>query len=156
MLSKYTDKKVYNLIYLTKCTNKFIKKYPETNKFIGKWYLNPFIQIACYEPNKFYKVLHCENDGNPKNLKRVVETGDNTNLFDNKGILHSLNIVKESPKKVLYGNTFNYYDYYALRSSHSIFSLLGPEINGEFVWKNQFNNNMFLSLDYKSDNLFET
>lgn len=56
---------------LIKCTNKFIKKYPETNKFIGKWYLDPFIQIACYEPNKFYKVLHCENDGNPKNLKRV-------------------------------------------------------------------------------------
>ena len=84
----------------------------------------------------------------------VVMIDLDTNLFDNKGILHSLNIVKESPKKVLYGNSFNYYDYYALRSSHSIFSLLGPEINGEFFWKNQINNNMFLSLDYKSDNLF--
>jgi hypothetical protein len=56
---------------LIKCTEKFIKKYPETNKFIGKWYLDPLIQLACYEPKQFYTRLHCENDGNPKYLNRV-------------------------------------------------------------------------------------
>ena len=56
---------------LIKCTKNFIKKYPETNKYIGKWYLDPFIQLSYYEPNQFYDLLHCENDGNPKNSNRV-------------------------------------------------------------------------------------
>lgn len=56
---------------LIKCTKNFIKEYPETDKYIGKWYLDPFIQISYYKPNQFYDRLHCEDDGNPKNSRRV-------------------------------------------------------------------------------------
>jgi hypothetical protein len=60
--------------------------------------------------------------------------------FDSKqflvdGILDSLRLVAENPKRVLYANSLNYYDYYALRSAHADYSLFGPELMGEHFWE---------------------
>jgi hypothetical protein len=60
--------------------------------------------------------------------------------FDSKqflvdGILDSLRLVAENPKRVLYANSLNYYDYYALRSTHADYSLFGPELMGEHFWQ---------------------
>ena len=56
---------------LNKSTEKFKKIYPEIDKYVGRWQLDPFIQLMCYEPNTFYNHIHCENDGHPKVLNRV-------------------------------------------------------------------------------------
>ena len=60
--------------------------------------------------------------------------------FDSKnflveGILDSLRLVKENQKRVIYANSFKYYDYYALRSAHSEYSLFGPELMGDHFWQ---------------------
>ena len=54
-------------------------------------------------------------------------------LYD--GIVNSLFLVKENRKRVIYANSIDYYDYYALRSPHSEFNLFGPEVMGEFFWR---------------------
>lgn len=56
---------------LIKCFEKFKKIYPEIDKYIARWEVNPDIQLMRYEPNNFYNYIHCENDGNPRALKRV-------------------------------------------------------------------------------------
>jgi hypothetical protein len=56
---------------LVKCTEKFKKIYPEVDKHLGRWQVNPYIQLMGYEPNSFYNYVHCENDGHPKFLNRV-------------------------------------------------------------------------------------
>ena len=49
----------------------FKSAYPLVDKHIGKWKLNNFVQLMKYESNNYYNVIHCENDGHPKYLKRV-------------------------------------------------------------------------------------
>ena len=56
---------------LNECTNKFKNIYPEIDKNIARWQIDPSMQLTCYEPNQFYDLLHCENDGHPKYLNRV-------------------------------------------------------------------------------------
>jgi hypothetical protein len=54
------------------------------------------------------------------------------NAFSVEGIVHAVNQVRNT-KKVFFGNSSEYYDYYALRMS-SNHHLLGPEIIGEPFW----------------------
>ncbi len=56
---------------LSDSIKKFISKYPLLNKNINKWKLNNFAQLMKYEPNNYYNVIHCENDGDSRYLKRV-------------------------------------------------------------------------------------
>ena len=66
----------------------------------------------------------------------VVMIDFDSNGFMVDGILDSLEKVKANRNRVIYANSLNYYDYYALRSSHSEYNLFGPEVTGEFFWKN--------------------
>jgi prolyl 4-hydroxylase len=56
---------------IIKSINNFKKNYPYVDKHIGKWQLNPFMQLMKYEPNNYYNVIHCENSGDNQTLKRV-------------------------------------------------------------------------------------
>ena len=66
--------------------------------------------------------------------------------FDIKGIENSVKQVVKNEKIIITGNSSPYYDYYALRSQHSIYNLLGPELIGETFWKNYSK----IELDYNS------
>lgn len=73
--------------------------------------------------------------------------------FQINGIINSLNIIKENPNYILYGNSLEYYDYYALRSPHSEHHLFGPEVMGEVFWQNIKNKK--LKIDNRSSKLVE-
>ena len=49
----------------------FKSKYPLIDKHISRWRVNNFVQLMKYKPNSYYDTIHCENDGDPRNLKRV-------------------------------------------------------------------------------------
>lgn len=66
----------------------------------------------------------------------VVMIDFDAKFFIPDGILNSLYLVKENRKRVIYANSIDYYDYYALRSAHSSTNLFGPELAGEYFWKN--------------------
>ena len=66
----------------------------------------------------------------------VVMIDFDAKFFLNDGIINSLYLVKEIRQRVIYANSFDYYDYYALRSPHSEFNIFGPEVVGELFWKN--------------------
>ena len=51
--------------------------------------------------------------------------------FNIQGIRDSVEIVQKNPKSVIYANSPKYYDFFALRSEHSQFSVFGPEVLGE-------------------------
>tara|TARA_R110002020_G_scaffold197356_1_gene398454 strand:- start:176 stop:730 length:555 start_codon:yes stop_codon:yes gene_type:complete len=51
---------------LRESINNFIKQYPLVNECIGRWKLDPFVQLMKYEPNQHYSKIHCENDGATK------------------------------------------------------------------------------------------
>lgn len=83
--------------------------------------------------------------------------------LDSKGfavheIEKSIVAVENNEKIVLTANSPSYYDYYALRSKHSIYNLLGPEIIGERFWQImrkqpiQFNGNTSLMEVYSGFN----
>jgi hypothetical protein len=65
----------------------------------------------------------------------VVMLDFDSRMFLIDGILDSLRLVKENQKRVIYANSEKYYDYYALRSTHSEYNLFGPELMGEYFWK---------------------
>jgi hypothetical protein len=65
----------------------------------------------------------------------VVMIDFDSKKFGIEGILDSLRLVKENRKRVIYANSVDYYDYYALRSSHADYSLFGPELMGEHFWR---------------------
>jgi len=65
----------------------------------------------------------------------VVMIDFDAKFFLINGILSSLEHVKKNRKNVIYANSPEYYDYYALRSEHSAFNLFGPELVGEHFWK---------------------
>jgi hypothetical protein len=69
------------------------------------------------------------------NFNYVVMIDFDSKMFIIDGILDSLRLVKENPKRIIYANSVNYYDYYALRSSHTEHSLFGPELLGEHFWQ---------------------
>ena len=63
--------------------------YPLVNTHISPWKLNPYCQLMRYEPNNYYKKIHCENDGSPEFLQRLfawmiylndIEDGGGTNF----------------------------------------------------------------------------
>tara|TARA_R110000822_G_scaffold59522_1_gene148505 strand:- start:81 stop:623 length:543 start_codon:yes stop_codon:yes gene_type:complete len=56
---------------IVKSIENFKKTFPYTNKHIGKWGLNPSMQLMKYEPNNYYNIIHCENGGFNKHSKRV-------------------------------------------------------------------------------------
>lgn len=64
----------------------------------------------------------------------VVMIDFDAKLFLQTGVINSLYLVKENRKRVIYANSFEYYDYYALRYPYSEFNLFGPEVMGEFFW----------------------
>jgi len=51
--------------------NEFKNEHPLVDKYISPWTLNRYCQLMKYEPNNYYDVIHCENDGQPQNLNRV-------------------------------------------------------------------------------------
>jgi hypothetical protein len=65
----------------------------------------------------------------------VVMIDFDAKFFLPEGIMHSLHLIKENRKRVVYANSLDYYDYYALRSAHSEYNLFGPELMGEFFWQ---------------------
>ena len=56
---------------LAKAIGDFVSDYPLVNTAITKWKLDNRCQLMRYEPNNFYKEVHCENDGTPQFLNRV-------------------------------------------------------------------------------------
>ena len=56
---------------IAKSINNFKKTFPYVDKYIGRWNLNPSMQMSKYEPNNYYNHIHCENSGSPIHLKRV-------------------------------------------------------------------------------------
>ena len=82
----------------------------------------------------------------------VVMVDFDSKLFMIDGILNSLELVRENRKRIIYANSPNYYDYYALRSKHSEFNLFGPELTGEFFWQKM--KVKPLDLNPQSNNLF--
>ena len=56
---------------LIKGIKKFKKAFPHIDKYIGKWSLNPSMQLMKYKPNNYYDIIHCENSGSPEHYKRV-------------------------------------------------------------------------------------
>jgi prolyl 4-hydroxylase len=56
---------------LIKGIKKFKKNFPHVDKYIRQWSLNSSMQLMKYKPNKYYNIVHCENDGDSKYLKRV-------------------------------------------------------------------------------------
>ena len=58
-----------NAIY--KGINSFKSEYPLIDTNITNWKVNKYCQLMRYEPNNFYKKIHCENDGTPEFLTRV-------------------------------------------------------------------------------------
>jgi hypothetical protein len=65
----------------------------------------------------------------------VVMIDFDAKFFLPDGIFKSLQLVKKNRKRVIYANSYDYYDYYALRSAHSEFNLFGPELMGDFFWQ---------------------
>jgi len=72
----------------------------------------------------------------------VVMIDFDAKFFLSDGIMNSLYSVKENRKRIIYANSIDYYDYYALRSPHSEFNLFGPEIMGEFFWNKMHQNRL--------------
>ena len=56
---------------IVKGIKEFKKTFPYLDKYIGKWNLNPSMQMSKYEPNNYYNSIHCENSGYEKHLKRT-------------------------------------------------------------------------------------
>jgi hypothetical protein len=81
----------------------------------------------------------------------VVMIDFDSKMFIVDGILDSLRLVKENPNRVIYANSLNYYDYYALRSQHADYSMFGPELMGEHFW--QLMTTQPLKLDPSSSSL---
>ena len=65
--------------------NDYKSKYPLINTHISSWKLNKYCQLMRYEPNNFYKKIHCENDGTPKFLQRVFAWMIYLNTIDEGG-----------------------------------------------------------------------
>jgi len=63
-------------------------------------------------------------------------------FFAIDGIINSLYLIQENPLRIIYGNSLNYYDYYALRSPHYEYNLFGPELIGEHFWANMYNSRL--------------
>jgi hypothetical protein len=72
----------------------------------------------------------------------VVMIDFDAKFFLSDGIMNSLYSVKENRKRVIYANSIDYYDYYALRSPHSEFNLFGPEVMGDFFWNKMHQNRL--------------
>lgn len=72
----------------------------------------------------------------------VVMIDFDAKFFLPDGVINSLYLVKENRKRVIYANSFDYYDYYALRSPYSEFNLFGPEVIGEFFWNKMHYNRL--------------
>tara|TARA_R110000824_G_C14857832_1_gene640817 strand:+ start:47 stop:589 length:543 start_codon:yes stop_codon:yes gene_type:complete len=56
---------------LLKSITNFKNKYSLIDKHIGKWAMNRNVALMKYEPNNYYDIIHCENSGKEKHLKRV-------------------------------------------------------------------------------------
>ena len=88
---------------LNKSTEKFKKIYPEIDKYVGRWQLDPLIQLMCYEPNTFYNHIHCENDGHPKVLNRVFAWMIFLNTIKKGGGTYfKYQILLQNPKLVIF------------------------------------------------------
>jgi prolyl 4-hydroxylase len=72
--------------------NLYIEKYQflkEINKFsITKYHNLPFVQLQRYEPNNYYKALHCENYGDMLTVKRTLVFMTYLNSIENDGGTH--------------------------------------------------------------------
>lgn len=66
----------------------------------------------------------------------VVNIDLDSSFWDVNGIIDSIDKVGNDRNTIIYANSTVYYDYYALRSSHSKYHLLGPEVIGEVFWDN--------------------
>ena len=56
---------------LLKSITNFKNKYSLIDKHIGKWKMYKFVSLMRYKPNNYYDIIHCENSGMEKYLKRV-------------------------------------------------------------------------------------
>ena len=64
----------------------------------------------------------------------VVMVDLDSHNWDVNSVMESIKIVQQSTNTILYANSTDYYDYYALRSSQHTQTLFGPEIIGEKFW----------------------
>lgn len=90
------------------------------------------IEQICNARNKVIEEINKEEYDD---FNIVVWIDLDSNGFDVNEIEKSIIQVEKNEKIVLTANSPSYYDYYALRSKHSIFNLLGPEIIGERFWQ---------------------
>lgn len=90
------------------------------------------IEQICNARNKVIEEINKE-EYNDYNI--VVWIDLDSKGFKVHEIERSFVAVENNEKIVLTANSPSYYDCYALRSKHSIFNLLGPEIIGERFWQ---------------------
>ena len=90
------------------------------------------IEQICNARNKVIEEINKE-EYNDYNI--VVWIDLDSKGFDVNEIEKSVIAVENDEKIVITGNSPIYYDYYALRSKHSIYNLLGPEIIGDRFWQ---------------------
>lgn len=50
---------------------KFRNNYQLVDTCLRPWSVDKFCQLMKYEPDNYYDVIHCENDGHPEDLNRV-------------------------------------------------------------------------------------
>lgn len=90
------------MLELTKCLDKYKKKYPYCDKGQERWSLELWPKIQKYKPKQGYHIWHNENSGSKATIKRhlvfmtylnTVMSGGETGFWDQK--------VKIKPKKGL-------------------------------------------------------
>ncbi len=70
---------------LNKCISLYIKEYDFLKEISEFEIPENFVQVQIYDPNYFYKTLHCENDGTPKFLNRTMVFMTYLNSIDDGG-----------------------------------------------------------------------
>ena len=50
----------------------YLKEYKLFGECLSQWNLDANVQLCKFEPGKNYNIIHCENDGSPECIKRVL------------------------------------------------------------------------------------
>ncbi len=50
----------------------YLKEYKLFGECLSEWNLDANVQLCKFKPGKNYNIIHCENDGSPECIKRVL------------------------------------------------------------------------------------
>ncbi len=127
ILKQYTDKHISiiseditdtELLQLQEQYNDFHKGKPTRIEQICFARNKVLQEINLPKYNHFTHVIWIDMDAKSWSIEGILSSFEKKNIWD-----------------VVYGNSYPYYDYFALRLQHNSFLSLGPEIMGERWWK---------------------